>query len=199
MSINSVSSSYSNVVNNTTTTKKATDKKTNENTSTASKADSYEKSTASTTKKPYDAAKVQQLLKQTQEQTAKFEQMIVDVLAKQTNKTFQAMPNSNLKAFFSGLEVDAATQAQAQKDIADDGYWGVDQTAGRILDFAKAIAGDDPEQLEKMRTAVQKGFKEAERMWGGKLPDISGRTYDTVMKGFDDWSSSINNKASEEI
>ncbi len=37
----------------------------------------------------------------------------------------------------------------------------------------------------KMDT-FKKGFSQAEKQWGGKLPDISQKTYDAVMKGFDD-------------
>jgi hypothetical protein len=81
--------------------------------------------------------------------------------------------------------VDAATKAQAQEDISEDGYWGVKQTSERILDFAKALAGDDPDKLEKMRSAFEKGYAQAEKTWGGELPDISKQTFDAVMKGFD--------------
>lgn len=85
--------------------------------------------------------------------------------------------------------VDAATKAQAQADIAEDGYWGVEQTSDRILDFAKALSGGDPDKLEEMRAAFEKGFKKAEKTWGGKLPEISQKTYDAVMKKFDSWKS----------
>ena len=81
--------------------------------------------------------------------------------------------------------VDAATKAQAQKDIAEDGYWGVKQTSERILDFATALTGGDPSKIEEMREAFKKGYKMAEKTWGGQLPDISQRTYDAVMAGFD--------------
>ena len=79
-------------------------------------------------------------------------------------------------------------KAQAQKDIADDGYWGVNQTSDRIIEFAKALVGDDPEKAEQMRAAFEKGFKAATKSWGQKLPDISQRTYDAVMSKFDDWA-----------
>ena len=36
-----------------------------------------------------------------------------------------------------------------------------------------------------MRDAFKKGYKQAEKQWGGKLPDISKRTYDAVMEKFD--------------
>lgn len=85
--------------------------------------------------------------------------------------------------------VDAETKAKAQKDIADDGYWGVEQTSDRIVSFATALAGDDSSALEKMRNAFIKGYKQAEKQWGGKLPDISQRTYDAVMKKFDSLTS----------
>lgn len=81
--------------------------------------------------------------------------------------------------------VDAATKAQAQADIADDGYWGVNQTSDRIIDFAKALTGGDPDKIEDMRAAFEKGFKRAGKTWGGDLPDISQRTYDAVMEKFD--------------
>ena len=81
--------------------------------------------------------------------------------------------------------VDAATKAQAQKDIAEDGYWGVEQTSNRIIDFATALTGGDPDKIEEMREAFKKGYKMAEKTWGGKLPDISQRTYDAVMEKFD--------------
>ena len=87
--------------------------------------------------------------------------------------------------------VDAATKAQAQEDISENGYWGVKQTSERILDFAKALAGDDPEKLEKMRSAFEKGYKQAEETWGGELPDISKQTFDAVMKGFDELTGKL--------
>ncbi|MBQ7657450.1 MAG: hypothetical protein IJS16_00570, partial [Butyrivibrio sp.] len=87
--------------------------------------------------------------------------------------------------------VDAATKAQAQEDISENGYWGVKQTSERILDFAKALAGDDPDKLEKMRSAFEKGYKQAEKTWGGELPDISKQTFDAVMKGFDELTGKV--------
>ena len=89
--------------------------------------------------------------------------------------------------------VDAATKAQAQEDISEDGYWGVKQTSSRILDFAKALAGDNPEKLEQMRAAFEKGYKDAEKTWGGELPDISKQTFDAVMKGFDELTGKTEN------
>ena len=85
--------------------------------------------------------------------------------------------------------VDAATKAQAQEDISEDGYWGANKTSERILDFAKALAGDDPAQADKMLDAFKKGFEEATKTWGKELPDLTKETYDAVIKGFEDWKN----------
>ena len=81
--------------------------------------------------------------------------------------------------------VDAATKAQAQADIAEDGYWGVKQTSDRIVQFATALTGGDPDKIEEMREAFKKGYAQAEETWGGELPEISKQTYDAVMEKFD--------------
>lgn len=93
--------------------------------------------------------------------------------------------------------VDPATKLQAQADIAEDGYWGVEQTSARILDFANALTGGDPSKIEEMRDAFKKGYEQAEKTWGGKLPDISKRTYDAVMKGFDDMAAAAEKSVTE--
>lgn len=93
--------------------------------------------------------------------------------------------------------VDAATKAQAQADIAEDGYWGVKQTSQRIFDFAMALSGGDQETMEKMRSAFEKGFKQATAAWGKELPSISKNTYDAVEKMFDDYAASFQNDSNE--
>ncbi|MBR5377416.1 MAG: hypothetical protein IK139_09060 [Lachnospiraceae bacterium] len=89
------------------------------------------------------------------------------------------------------FEVDAETKAQAQADIAEDGYWGVEQTSDRILDFAKALAGNDSGKAQELLDAFKKGYEQAEKTWGGKLPDISKRTYEAVEKKFNDWMNPV--------
>ena len=83
--------------------------------------------------------------------------------------------------------VDAQTKADAEAAISEDGYWGVKQTSERIFDFAKALAGDDPDQMKKMQDAVEKGFQQAEDAWGGSLPGICGDTKSAINKLFDDY------------
>lgn len=87
------------------------------------------------------------------------------------------------------LTADAATIEKAKAAIAEDGELGVRQVAERILNFAKSVIGNDPEKIAAIRAGVEKGFKEATEMLGGKLPDISQKTYDAIMGEFDRWES----------
>lgn len=87
------------------------------------------------------------------------------------------------------LEIGEATQLSAQQAISEDGEWGVEQTAQRILDFAMALSGGDPEKAAMLRGAFEKGFEAAEKVWGGTLPDISYQTRERVLKGFDEWEN----------
>ena len=112
-------------------------------------------------------------------------QNIVQQLMTKQGQTYNTA--NDIWSFLAGgnFTVDAATKAQAEKDISEDGYWGVKQTSDRIIDFATALTGGDPDKIEEMREAFKKGYKMAEKTWGGELPDISKRTYDAVMEKFD--------------
>ena len=83
--------------------------------------------------------------------------------------------------------VDAATKAQAQKDISEDGYWGAKQTSQRLFDFASALAGDDVDKMKDMQKAMEKGFKLATKAWGRELPKISQDTFDAANKLFENY------------
>jgi len=109
---------------------------------------------------------------------------------------------------FDGVKIDAskfampevATNAEdAAKAVADGGDWSVDAVSSRIFDLASAIAGNDPEKLEKMRSAVEEGFKQAGVTWKNvvgqdKMPEITQKTYDDVMSRFDKRAEELSGK-----
>lgn len=121
---------------------------------------------------------------------AAFRAMVQGLFNTQGNYAMNAV--DGLRDLIQNLEVDGAARAAAQEAVSEDGEWGVEATANRILEFAKAISGGDPSKIETLRKAVSDGFKAAEQVWGGKLPDISQKTYDRVMQGFDDWTAEAN-------
>lgn len=81
----------------------------------------------------------------------------------------------------------AASPEEAAVAIADDGYWGVEQTSERIYQFAIGAVGDDLSRLEKVREAIMQGFEEAKEMLGGWLPEISQQTIERVGEKLDAW------------
>jgi len=147
---------------------------------------SKEAQTAST-KKTYapDTNLINKLKADADARTAQLRSLVEQMMTKQSRSYGQA---NDIWAFLreGNYTVDPATKAQAQADIAEDGYWGVKQTSDRIIQFANALTGGDPDKIEEMREAFKKGYKQAEKTWGGSLPDISQRTYDAVMKKFDE-------------
>ena len=151
----------------------------------------YEKSsdqTSGTVTKKTDYALVNKLKADAEERTSQLRSLVEKMMTKQgvAIGTADSMWSFLAKGDFT---VDEATRAQAQADIADDGYWGVDQTSDRILDFAKALSGNDPEKADLLIDAFKKGFEDATKSWGKDLPDISQRTYDAVLEKFDKWKN----------
>ncbi len=119
--------------------------------------------------------------------TESFKKMVEAMIQKQ-GKTV----NQVLKDLANGKEVkltvDSETQATAQQAISEDGYFGVNKTSERLIDFAKALSGGDKSKIETLRNAFKEGFEAAKEALGGELPEISQQTYEKVMIGFDDWA-----------
>ena len=82
----------------------------------------------------------------------------------------------------------AADIEQAKEDVADGGYWSAEKTSERLVEFAKAISGGDVKQKDALVAAIKEGFKQAEDLWGGKLPQISQDTYRLTMEKLDNWA-----------
>ena len=194
MSVNGITNVNASYGNYETKAKTATEKQ--DNITTESKADSgvvYEPSKqepVDSSKKIYkqDTALINKLKADVEERTAQFRSLVEKLIMGQGNAIGTA---DDIWSFLrkGDFTVDAATKAQAQADIAEDGYWGVEQTSDRIIDFAKALTGGDPDKIEEMKEAFEKGFKQAEKTWGGELPEISKKTYDAVFEKFDAWAA----------
>lgn len=135
-------------------------------------------------------ALVSQLKSDAEARKSQLVSLVEKMMSQQVNAYGQA--NDIWKFLASGkFTVDPATKAQAQADIAEDGYFGVDQTSSRIFDFASALAGNDVDKMKEMQEAFEKGFKQAEKTWGGKLPDISYQTQAAVNKKFEEYYAAM--------
>jgi hypothetical protein len=90
------------------------------------------------------------------------------------------------KLFYSDIPVSELSVDEANELISEYGYFGIAQTSQRIIDFVVQGAGDDVDKLRAGREGVLRGFANAEKAWGGKLPDICCETIDKSIKAIDD-------------
>ncbi len=133
-----------------------------------------------------DEATVTKLKEEAEKRTQSLRDLVEKMLLKQ-GQTYTNATDIYALLREGKLEVDPQTRAQAQKDIAEDGYWGVEQTSDRLVSFAKALTGGDPSKADEMMKAVKKGFEEAKKAWGGELPEISKNTLDASIKKLEAW------------
>lgn len=187
-SVNSTTNSYQ------TSTASKTASTSTDKTTTSDTAETgvvYEKSSQTdkdTVTKKTDYAMVAKLKADAEQRTSQLRSLVEKMMTKQGTAIANA---DSMWSFLAdgNFTVDEETQKQAQADIAEDGYWGVEQTSDRILDFAKALSGNDPEKADLLIDAFKKGFEDATKSWGKDLPDISQRTYDAVLEKFDKWKN----------
>jgi hypothetical protein len=215
MAINSINTVTAAAAASTQTTTKSAEK-TSETTKKAASSKTasgviYEKSSDSrtdkasnkTTSKTDNAAIVAKLKADAEQRTAQLRSIVEQMMTKQGVaigtaddmwKFLAKGARVKVTLRFRGREL---AHVKAQADIADDGYWGVEQTSDRILDFAKALSGDDPDKADAMLEAFKKGFEQATKAWGDKLPDISQRTYDAVVEKFNKWKNGTEDASTE--
>ena len=155
-----------------------------------------------TSKEPYKinkmskedrAALVKALKEEVEARQKQFLELVKQSLTGQGEKIAIATDNMDgiWKALAKGnFTVSEEVKKQAQEDISEKGYWGVEATSKRMFEHASALAGDDVEQMKAMQKAMEKGYKEATKAWGKELPDISKKTLAAANKLFEDYYKS---------
>lgn len=196
---NSQTTSYSSA--SSTTTKTGNKKQSEAVSSEKDKGVVYEPSQATESKKDSsvkDYANIAKKMKaELNSKNQQLQNLVDQLLSKQANKytsfaqLFEDVKNGK-------ISVDPTTVAQAQKDIAEDGYWGAEQTSDRLVSMAQALSGGDTEKADKMIAAIKKGYEQATNAWGGNLPDICQRTIDLATKKLESWRDGLSSSEVEE-
>ena len=189
MAINSINNYASAAASTVATDSKASSKKTESSKNNTSTGVIYEKGSSdksSSSQKTQNSALIAKMKADSDNRISQLRGIVEQMMSKQGAAIGKA---DDMWSFLAGgnFTVSADVKAQAQADIAEDGYWGVNQTSDRILDFAKALSGNDKSKAQEFADAFKKGFDQATKAWGGKLPDISQQTYDKVLEKFDSW------------
>lgn len=158
----------------------------------------YEKSEVSDKNQTvkYDVATIEKMKAEAELKTAQLRTLVEKMLLKQGQK-FTTLADAFDMIKEGTIEVDDETAVEAAKEVADDGYWGVEQTSERLFSFAKALAGNDPTKADSMLEALQKGFDEATSSWGSELPEICQKTLEATRKKLTDWRDGITAGADE--
>jgi hypothetical protein len=130
-----------------------------------------------------------------QRQVDRFRELVEGLLNQQAERAANAGIQWNRLDPSAMVDIDDATRTAAQEAIGEGGHFSVEAVASRLLDFAVAISGGDPSRIDVLQRAVERGFEAAERQWGGQLPEISQRTREAVMNGFDQWREAGNANA----
>lgn len=188
MAINSINN-YVSAASTVATDSKVSSKKTESSKNNTSTGVIYEKGSSdksSSSQKTQNSALIAKMKADSDSRISQLRGIVEQMMSKQGAAISKA---DDMWSFLAGgnFTVSADVKAQAQADIAEDGYWGVNQTSDRILDFAKALSGNDKSKAQELADAFKKGFDQATKAWGGKLPDISQQTYDKVLEKFDNW------------
>ena len=189
MAINSINNYASVAASTVATDSKVSSKKTESSKNDTSTGVIYEKGSSdksSSSQKTQNSALIAKMKADSDSRISQLRGIVEQMMSKQGAAIGKA---DDMWSFLAGgnFTVSADVKAQAQADIAEDGYWGVNQTSDRILDFAKALSGNDKSKAQELVDAFKKGFDQATKAWGGKLPDISQQTYDKVLEKFDSW------------
>lgn len=173
----------------------------------------YEKSTegaADSSKQIYSKENRANIIKQLKADAAERQQKMIQLVADTLNgqklkndiASLFGSDESNgigLKSIFEAMEVDQETIDQAKADIAEDGYWGVEQTSDRMVEMAKALAGGDSSKADLLMEAVQKGFDQATKSWGDELPEISKKTLEATMEKLTKWRDGTEEAVAETV
>ena len=83
--------------------------------------------------------------------------------------------------------VDEKTRLDAQASIGEGGEQSPEKVSDRIVEFANAISGGDKSKFDLLKNSIEEGFNQAKQALGGKLPEISQKTYDMVMDKLNKW------------
>lgn len=122
------------------------------------------------------------LIEENERKQEEFKKLIQSLIAEQGE-------SYNVVLFDRKLNVSPEVIEKAKESISDGGEYSVDSVATNIINMAKALSGGDSSKINELKEGFLKGFKEAEKAWGGELPDICKKTYDEVLRRFDEWEN----------
>lgn len=87
---------------------------------------------------------------------------------------------------FDNVDVDEIAREEAAKLIGPGGMLSPENVSDRIVNFAIGVFGGDKSKIDIIRSSIDKGFGEAEKILG-ELADVSKETYQMIQDKLDEW------------
>ncbi|MFW2580292.1 hydrogenase-4 component G [Aliarcobacter butzleri] len=112
-----------------------------------------------------------------------------DVLSFLNGGTSDGLTLSDLG--YQGKPILQLSQDEATQLVSEDGFFGETQTSDRVAGFVLSFSGDNLDILQKGREGIVKGFEEAEKLFGGQLPEISYKTQERTLALIDEKIKSL--------
>jgi hypothetical protein len=150
----------------------------------------------------YESVEYSESIKQLQTETDP--EKLKDI-ANYIKDQIHSMKNELMKKLFGNQKSEDDTDVEpAETSSKLPEYWNAENTSTRIVDFAVSFYGVvstmGQEYLDKIKAAIDDGFKEARESLG-ELPDeteeLVSNTYDLVMQKLDSWAKDNGIVASE--
>lgn len=98
---------------------------------------------------------------------------------------------------YEGKAITELSVDEANDLLSEDGFFGIKETSNRVANFVLSFSQDDVEILKKGREGVVRGFEEAEKLFGGELPEISYKTQERTLKLIDEKIASLEGNEEE--
>ena len=86
---------------------------------------------------------------------------------------------------YDGKPITQLSSDEAKELVSDEGFFGVIETSSRVSSFVMNLADDNIQALQEARKGIIQGFEQAEKMWGGTLPEISYETQEKTLEIID--------------
>lgn len=128
-----------------------------------------------------DSLVVEQLMQEHGEIQDSVNQLIRDMMERQGISEKQLRQGD-----VAELTVDEAARQKAAEMIGPGGPLSPEAVSDRIVNFSIAAFGGDKSKIDIIRTSIDRGFNEAEKMLGS-LADVSVETYDLIQEKLDNW------------
>ncbi len=94
---------------------------------------------------------------------------------------------------YEGKAITELSSDEANELLSEKGFFGVNQTSNRVSNFVFNFANKNIELLQEGREGIVRGFEEAQKLFGGQLPEISFQTQERTLKLIDEKIESLKN------